>query len=630
MANSFLENFLGGFSQGLGKEMQQERDQNEWKSQKDYEYAQRVHLLDEEETKKEQLQTHKSLIDRQDAQRDADANAAALAAQRKSLFGEIKGVIKSQPSSTNTQSNPSTMNSQVAGAMGQSQPSTNQTDTAASVYGQTSAPPQSQQGIATGFANGQGTTSTGALPGTEGNVSGQPAQAATPQPSQGAAQTNVASMQPMAQPISTSTSPQPVNQQMQGHSSPEAAPVQNPNMNNSSTDASQNAKVSTELPKAPTPGVNDMNVGGNQYGYSPIDWVAKDPHSAVIARTKSQMSSLGIDATNPDNVAYYMTAPTPESVLNKAEQNMYLTLYNAGKETQLKTLMDNSPNVRAWRLGHGLTTDGEPMPDAANPNPNALLWDKTINRPYGNLKDLNTYYTKEQDKINDKNSQVYKDITDVREQSQARLENLNQQDRINNFTVNAPAPETKDFIAKLTADTGLEDKTAAFDAWAQHILGVEKRDIFSNTKGRVTNQEAQQFFKALPDLVQSREGREAIISYMKGQASRELEVSNLKSQYLNDNNGLYNSNHASQLEQAYRAANPIFGQGNYDVHNPVTMFNSTAMSSSNWLNSQMGKPINPVDSLQQNLGLANITNATQQKQNVNDKVLNSIGSKYGF
>lgn len=351
----------------------------------------------------------------------------------------------------------------------------------------------------------------------------------------------------------------------------------------------------------------DQNILGKQYGLTPMSWISKNPAEVASTTISGRLNQLGVP-TDPSTVQKYTQTVGPEQALSPYEKLRYASIAD-DKETERQVIIKNSPGAAAWYAAHNLTTDGKPMPDTALPKPNAKLWDTTINRPYGTLKDVNSYYEKAQDKINNPNSSVYKDIIAPAQLAQNKLQYLGTQEAINGFVVSGPAETTQDTYEKVKAQVvgGKMDGVAAMDALAGHLLGNEKRDIFSNTKGRVTNQEAMQFFKALPDLQNSELGRQFIITYMTGQSAQDLAVSNLKEQYRNDNNGLYDTAHAAELEQAYRTANPIF-TGKIDFNNPKAMINPNVMSPENWLAKQRGEQLNPDDSLRKVLNIDTIVN----------------------
>lgn len=620
--NTFFQNFLGGFSRELQSQNDNDRELRQKeelaKFNKDEDYRRMVMQNTLISQREQALSDHNNQLKRQNASSEAADEAAATESKRKAIFGDIRGAT-TQYSSLNigNQVNQA-MNPSGSGAAPLPLPSPSANPTTVALGSDQNVPAGSgapvQGNNPSGNASQAQTTGATTLP------SGQPDNA-------------VAQYAP---PPNTASSPQVISPNNLGHTSNESASVQNSGMNNSSTsNGASSSQAPKTLPNSPVPNANSMNIAGTQYGNNSFDWLASDAGSAQMSKLKGQLTRLGMDVSNDDNVKYFATAPTPESVLTPAEQNRYMDLID--KESGLKQFMDNSPNVKAWRVAHNLTTDGEPLPDSALPKPEAVLWDKTLMRPYGKLDDLNKFYIAQSEKINDTKSSQYQDITAPRQQALGRLEELNQQSRINAFVTNGPGTDSKVFLDRLNASAGIEAKTAAYDDLAYHMLGVEKRDIFSNTKGRVTNQEAQQFFKALPDLINSEDGRRSIIAFMTGQATRELEVANLKSRYINDNNGLYNTDHASQLEQAYRQANPIFASGAFDTKNPMSMFNLKAMSSDNWINMNAGRPLNPNDSLQSALNFGNNGASTGasggttaiSNPDVTNKA-NSVLSKFGL
>lgn len=570
MASSWASDFFGGLSDSLAKQQDEENKSRLAEQQNIDEYYRKVAL----NVQINPIMAQQKVLAEEQAKKSALADkSSADSAQKQvnisNITGNISGGIKSGDFSSG-----GGMASNVSGAMGSPAQPGQAPDPGAAQ--QTSGPnpagaaPMSPQGSITSsnLAPPAGTPSTA-------NAPSPPAPQGAPASTTGSQGGNASAG---AVPV-----PGP-----QGINSPENASVQSPTANNmaSSSSGSGMAIGNPVAARAAATGIPGLTMFATDATKLKQDNTAK----AVMQLTGQ---------SDPQTITKYTTAPSPAAVLNPSDLNEYADPKTS--ETAKEGILKRSNEAKTWNIVHGLTTDGQPEPASNNPNPGTVLWDTTIRRPSGTLDAQNKFYENADKNASSPNSVQYKDTVANVQQAQTALQGLGTQQQLNDFVVNGPGEGGKQILDKILAGGDINTQEAAANDFFSHINGQQARDVFSNTKGRVTNQEFTQFVRSIPSLSQSQQGRAAIIGYMQGQSAQQLEVADLKAEYARQNNGLYNPSTANALASQYLKDNPIFS-GKIDPTNPSSMFNPAVMSSANWLAQKSGQPLGP-DQLRSNIGI---------------------------
>lgn len=463
----------------------------------------------------------------------AKAKEQAITNHQKALGIQVRGATSSDFNSA------SQMDSQVGNAMGTStsQTANNNASPVSAITGQSGIAQSNTPAVppVTGsVANGAQDTSNGALPGTE--------QAAT-MPNASVGQVAQAGMIP---PPTTASTPAPFANTVSG----EQPHVQNPLINNSAINATNN-------PAKTEPSFEDK----------------------ILA-------SQGIELPE-DEKQRVLNATSPLQILTPEDGRAYAAL-DLEDPKGARDFLKGNPKVIAWNVAKGRLPDGTfvaPINDSKfsqdplslrNPmvNIRAMVSDKT------QLDKEQDRRNQELDPSNPKSGQSVL-INTPRQQASQALVALNSQEAINSFVNSGSAAKDKQVLSKLfTSVTGENTDIASSNDLMQHFEAYMQRDMFSNTKGRVTNQEFNTFKNMITNSGQTPQGRQTIINFMKGVSARQLEVANAYESYKNANAGTFKG--ADDIINKYVNDNPVVSLTHYNPANPSSMLNPMAKSFENW------------------------------------------------
>lgn len=253
-----------------------------------------------------------------------------------------------------------------------------------------------------------------------------------------------------------------------------------------------------------------------------------------------------------------------------------------------KSIMNNDPSVQAWRLGHGMLTDGTVIP------PLDLVRQKTD--PYGLYnphQSIQMLATDKADiaKINDERRKELSmdikspysiNVLQPLEKSSGLLNGLMIQGRTNDIINSGVASGPQSFWSKLLTTIGVEGDTAKVasmnDAFGA-IVAQEKREAIRNPGQRTTGMEFSQITPMYPNADQTPQGRATIINYLGAIHAQNMEAATGLEMYKQVNNTLRGGD---DIVRQYNDANPILNTRSFDPAVPGSIINSNVRSFSNW------------------------------------------------
>jgi len=549
MASNWASSFFGGLAnQVVSDNEQQAKFAQQIKIEqmkKDEEYRNMVLNNSLRTTGEMAVADHAEANRRQDtASKNADAQAAQQARDR-ALFGDIQGATSQQPNQ---------IASQVNGAMSNSPQMPNLSAPTDAATGNSQGMPAQQQ---TG-APVQGTRPSGNAPAANNTLPNGMAdnQAVVPQP------------QP---PIQTASTPQPMGQ---GAQSPDHPSVTNQAINNSS--------VNKVIGNQPAP-VEDKILAANGIQLN-------DSQKQSIQNANSSLQALG---TSPQDRQTYT------QLIDDKDYK--------GAEDFLKT----NKNAQAYNLLNGKLADGTsvaPINDSKfSPDPlqlrNPMVNIRAVAGDKNQLDNEQNRRNQDLDPANPKSGQSLL-INAPRTQAANDLMALNSEESINAFINGGTGAKEKSAMSKLVSTiTGEPTEISSSNDVMSHFEASMQRNMFSNTKGRVTNQEFNTFKNMITNSGQTPQGRENIINFMKAVNARQLEMANGYEQYAKVN-GVFRG--ADEVIDKYQQANPIIDYKNYNPSDPKSMLNPMAKSFENWQLERTGQAKSSPD------GTSTIDPITQQ------------------
>lgn len=374
--------------------------------------------------------------------------------------------------------------------------------------------------------------------------------------------------------------------------------------------ADNQAVIPQAPPTASTP--QAITQGGAQSPDHPTVTDQTTNNSAAnqsITPSASQSMSDKILAANnivlsDDQKQRIQAATSPQDALNDRDRDIYSSLMVDDKDHKgaLDFLKANQ-NVQAWNIKNGKLADGTPV---APINDNTFSEDRLgLRNPLVNIRAVaadKTQLDAEQNRRNAEfdpsipKSAVNTLVNAPREAAASELMALNSEEAISSFINAGTGAKEKSAMSKLVSTVmGEPTEVSSANDVMSHFESAMKRNMFSNTKGRVTNQEYATFQGMIVNSGQTPQGRENVINFMKAVNARQLEMANAYEEY-GKVNGTYKS--ADEVINKYQQANPVVSYKDYNPANPQSIFNPLAKSFENWQLERTGKALSSSDHTQ--------------------------------
>jgi hypothetical protein len=287
------------------------------------------------------------------------------------------------------------------------------------------------------------------------------------------------------------------------------------------------------------------------------------------------------------------SAKSPEQALSDQDFKLYSTFVQKKESQQASEFLKNNDTTRAFNILHGKLADGTevaPADLARTDNDPYQLYNPKVDMRIM-ASDKNTYdketLNRFKETSDDKTSAYTTQVAGPREQATKNLDLLTRQEQLNDLINSGTGAGGQEFFTKLGATLGLDGSkpVASANDLMTALTAQEKSGAIRVPGQRVTNQEAQQFFQALPNSGQTPEGRMAIIQFMKAQNARTLEATNILDEYKQVNGTLRGS---EAVLNKYFNDNKIVATHGLDPSSPSSIINPNVKSFANWRAEQLG------------------------------------------